>query len=143
VMAIIASSSGSAMICWNIFATASNMLFRGELFALGVWTEWLATCCWLCLKGRGTQFSHCGGTGLCNWGRQSLLLSLCVSAWNRREGESWGDVAGREHSSCCSLGRFLRLSFSPRRSSSPSTNLQLQHDGIDVMLPFSWHFLCR
>jgi hypothetical protein len=36
------------------------MSFRGELFALGAWTDWLGTY-WLCIKGGGTHFSHCGG----------------------------------------------------------------------------------
>jgi hypothetical protein len=27
---------------------------------------------------QGTHFSHCGGTGMCNWGRRRLLLSATV-----------------------------------------------------------------
>jgi hypothetical protein len=67
VMVIIQPSSGlaplcSVMICWNIVATTVNMSFTDELFALGIWTDWLGTC-WLCLKG--------GVAGPCNedgWG---------------------------------------------------------------------------
>jgi hypothetical protein len=56
------------MICWNTFATTVDMSLRGELFALGACTDWLATC-WLCLRG--------GVSGLCNWGRLCRLLLLC------------------------------------------------------------------
>jgi hypothetical protein len=48
-MAIIFSFSDSAplsfvMICWNAVATIVNMSLREELFALGVWTDWVGTC---------------------------------------------------------------------------------------------------
>jgi hypothetical protein len=42
--------------------------------------NWLGTCCWLCLKGGGTHFSHCVGAGLCSWVWLRLLLLLCVAA---------------------------------------------------------------
>jgi hypothetical protein len=64
VMDTILSSPDSAplsyvMICWNAVANTVNM-FVDELFALGAWTDWLGTYCWLCLKVGGTYFSHCG-----------------------------------------------------------------------------------
>jgi hypothetical protein len=88
VMAIILSSSDSApfssvMICWNTASTTMNMSFRDELFALGVWTDWLGTY-WLCLKGGGVLISPTAAGQACatggGWGYCcSVLLRIAAA----------------------------------------------------------------
>jgi hypothetical protein len=112
-MAIILSSSvstpfSSVMICWNTVATAVNMSFRDELFALGAWNDWLGTWCWLCLKGEKASISCTVAGQACatdKWGRLRLLLLLCVAAWYSRVEWYWGGVTGRQHRSHFSYGR--------------------------------------
>jgi hypothetical protein len=52
-------------MCWNTAATAVNMSFRYELFALGAWTDWFGNCYRLCLKGGGQACATVGSWGCC------------------------------------------------------------------------------
>jgi hypothetical protein len=85
-----------------------------RLFTLGVWTDWLGTCSWLCRKGgRHSFLPLCRGRPV-QPGQMRLLLLvlLCVVAQPCHEGQSWGGVIGRKPPFWCSLGRSLRLSLS-------------------------------
>jgi hypothetical protein len=76
VIAIILSSDTalltSVMICWNIIVAILNMSFRDELYIRSL--NWLGTCCWLCLKGRGALISP------------TVVRHACVTE------DSWGCV---------------------------------------------------
>jgi hypothetical protein len=82
-----------------------NISFRDELLALGTWTDLILIGCGS--RGGSTHFSHCGGAGLCKWGR--LRLCCCV-ALPRRIVLVW--CGSREQPSRCSLWHALRLSLS-------------------------------
>jgi hypothetical protein len=158
-IAIILSTSDTAplssvMICLFIVATTVNKSFRDELFALGVWTNWLGTCWWLCLKGGVHSFLPLWqGRPVQLRAAEVAAVAVCCCVTPSRT--ALGGVAGIERlpvevldALCDFLFHTSSLaSLQPQQlegwGSSPSTNLQLQHVSIEAALPFSGHSLCR
>jgi hypothetical protein len=112
----VSTPSNSVLICWNTVATTLYMSFRGELFALGAWSDLILIVGCASREG-GTHFFHCGWSGLCKLWRLSLLRS---TAAKNSPGVVWLE-----------------------ENISSFTNLKLHHVGIDVTLPFSGNVLCR